>query len=79
MDPAGNNWVTLKGQSDKVLLIGGHLDSVPNGGWLDSCLNVIAGLEVLRQISEEFNGNPPITVSLVDWADEEGAHLAVVC
>ena len=75
MDLAGNNWVTLKGQSDQVLLIGGHLDSVPNGGWLDGCLNVMAGLEVLRRISEEFNGKPPITVCLVDWADEEGARF----
>lgn len=48
MDAAGNYWATLKGDSDKELLIGGHLDSVPNGGWLDGCLNVLAGLEVLR-------------------------------
>src|SRR3984893_6013664 len=52
-DAAGNNWVTLAGQSEKALLIGGHLDSVPNGGWLDGALNVLAGLEVLRCIAEE--------------------------
>ena len=74
-DPAGNNWVTLKGESEKTLLIGGHLDSVPNGGWLDGCLNVLAGLEVLRRINEEYGGKPPITVRLVDWADEEGARF----
>lgn len=34
-DAAGNNWFTLPGASEKALLIGGHLDSVPNGGWLD--------------------------------------------
>ena len=43
-----------------ALLIGGHLDSVPNGGWLDGCLNVVAGAEVLRRIAEE--GTPPVTV-----------------
>ncbi len=75
MDQAGNNWATLKGVSDKTLLIGGHLDSVPNGGWLDGCLNVIAGLEILRRIADEYNGKPPITVCLVDWADEEGARF----
>lgn len=74
-DPAGNNWVTLQGQSDKALLIGGHLDSVPGGGWLDGCLNVLAGLEVLRRIAREYGGRPPVTVRLVDWADEEGARF----
>jgi beta-ureidopropionase / N-carbamoyl-L-amino-acid hydrolase len=74
-DAAGNNWVTLTGQSEKALLIGGHLDSVPNGGWLDGSLNVLAGLEILRRINAEFNGHPPVTVRLVDWADEEGARF----
>ena len=74
-DAAGNNWATLPGQSEKALLIGGHLDSVPNGGWLDGSLNVLAGLEVLRRIAEEFRGDPPVTVRLVDWADEEGARF----
>lgn len=72
-DEAGNVWVTLRGESDKEMLIGGHLDSVPNGGWLDGCLNVMAGLEVLRRIASE--GKPPVTVRLVDWADEEGARF----
>jgi hydantoinase/carbamoylase family amidase len=74
-DAAGNNWVTLPGASEEALLIGGHLDSVPNGGWLDGSLNVLAGLEVLRRFAEEFNGRPPVTVRLVDWADEEGARF----
>jgi N-carbamoyl-L-amino-acid hydrolase len=73
VDAAGNTWTTLRGASEKEMLIGGHLDSVPNGGWLDGCLNVLAGLEVLRHIAEE--GTPPITVRLVDWADEEGARF----
>jgi beta-ureidopropionase / N-carbamoyl-L-amino-acid hydrolase len=74
-DAAGNNWVTLPGASEKSLLIGGHLDSVPNGGWLDGSLNVLAGLEILRRIASEHNGKPPVTVKLVDWADEEGARF----
>lgn len=72
-DEAGNIWATLRGDSDQAMLIGGHLDSVPNGGWLDGCLNVIGGLEVLRRIASE--GKPPITIRLVDWADEEGARF----
>jgi N-carbamoyl-L-amino-acid hydrolase len=51
------------------------MDSVPNGGWLDGCLNVLAGVEILRRINSEFNGQPPITIRLVDWADEEGARF----
>src|SRR5262252_26558 len=74
-DTAGNNWVTLKGKSEKALLIGGHLDSVPNGGWLDGSLNVLAGLEVLRRFAAECKGKPPLTIRLVDWADEEGARF----
>ena len=74
-DAAGNLWSTLRGASDRALLIGGHMDSVPNGGWLDGCLNVLAGLEILRRIDAHYAGKPPLTVRLVDWADEEGARF----
>lgn len=74
-DAAGNLWATLPGASPSALLIGGHLDSVPNGGWLDGCLNVLAGLEILRRIAAQYAGRPPVTVRLVDWADEEGARF----
>jgi N-carbamoyl-L-amino-acid hydrolase len=74
IDEAGNQWFTLPGASGQELLIGGHLDSVPNGGWLDGSLNVVAGAEVLRRIAEE--GESAVTVRLVSWADEEGARFA---
>ncbi len=72
-DAAGNHWVTLRGASEQALLLGSHLDSVPNGGWLDGCLGVLGGLEVLRGFARD--GVPPCTVRLVDWADEEGARF----
>ena len=72
-DEARNQWWTLPGRSERTLVIGGHLDSVPNGGWLDGALNVVAGSEVFRRIAEE--GEPPLTVRLVSWADEEGARF----
>ncbi|MGZ4347877.1 MAG: hydantoinase/carbamoylase family amidase [Gaiellaceae bacterium] len=73
IDAAGNQWFTLSGDSDQAVLIGGHIDSVPNGGWLDGALNVVAGVEVMRRLAEE--GKPPVTVRLVNWADEEGARF----
>ncbi|MEO5576315.1 MAG: Zn-dependent hydrolase [Gaiellaceae bacterium] len=73
VDEAGNQWWTLRGDSDRAVLLGGHIDSVPNGGWLDGCLNLVAAVEVLRRIIEE--GTPPVTVRLVNWADEEGARF----
>src|SRR5205814_496571 len=73
IDEAGNQWFTLAGGSDSAVLLGGHIDSVPNGGWLDGCLNVIAAVEVLRRIAAD--GTPPVTVRLVNWADEEGARF----
>src|ERR1700716_3295620 len=73
IDAAGNQWFTLAGASDKAVLIGGHIDSVPNGGWLDGCLNVLAGVEVLRRIAAD--GKPPLTIRLVNWADEGGGRF----
>lgn len=74
-DAAGNFWATLRGTSDRELLMGGHIDSVPNGGWLDGCLNTLAGVEVMRRICAQYEGRPPVTVRVVDWADEEGARF----
>ena len=71
-DSAGNNWVTLPGASPKTVIVGSHLDSVPNGGWLDGALGVVAGLEALRMYA---GTTPPVTLRLVDWADEEGARF----
>ncbi|HEY6962437.1 MAG TPA: hydantoinase/carbamoylase family amidase [Gaiellaceae bacterium] len=73
VDAAGNQWFTLRGASDRTLVIGGHMDSVPNGGWLDGCLNVLAGVEVMRRLAAA--ADLPVTVRLVSWADEEGARF----
>jgi allantoate deiminase len=71
-DPAGNTWATLPGESERSVIVGSHLDSVPDGGWLDGALGVIAGLEILRELAREPR---PLTLELVDWADEEGARF----
>jgi allantoate deiminase len=72
IDAAGNSWATLKGASDRTVIIGSHLDSVPNGGWLDGALGVMAGLEALRMFKDQ---RPSVTIKVVDWADEEGARF----
>ena len=74
-DAAGNHWVTLRGKSERALVLGSHLDSVPNGGWLDGCLGVLTALEVLKAIAKRSDGQPPCTIKVVDWADEEGARF----
>ena len=72
IDSAGNSWFTLDGESPRTVILGGHLDSVPNGGWLDGTLGVVAGFEALRRYA---HARPPVTLKLVDWADEEGARF----
>lgn len=71
-DAAGNSWATLPGESARTVIIGSHLDSVPNGGWLDGALGMMAGVEALRMFKDR---RPPVTIKVVDWADEEGARF----
>src|SRR3712207_9526364 len=65
-------WATAPGDSERAIVLGGHIDSVPNGGWLDGALNVVAALEVMRVLAPQRR---PVTLRLVDWADEEGARF----
>src|SRR3954451_6576941 len=73
VDEAGNLWARLPGKKPEAVVIGSHIDSVPNGGGLDGALGVMGALETLRSIAAA--GTPPCTVTLVDWADEEGARF----
>jgi hydantoinase/carbamoylase family amidase len=73
IDPAGNLWADLPGEQEGFVIVGSHVDSVPNGGWLDGALGEFTALEALRSQAE--NGKPPVGVRLVDWADEEGARF----
>jgi N-carbamoyl-L-amino-acid hydrolase len=71
-DPAGNLWATMAGASRDFVAVGSHIDSVPDGGWLDGALGVLAGLEMLRsRVGTEL----PVSLRLVDFADEEGARF----
>jgi N-carbamoyl-L-amino-acid hydrolase len=74
-DAAGNLWAAIPGDSDEFLIVGSHIDAVPNGGWLDGALGVLTALEVMRQLKRR-GGSLPIGVRFVDWADEEGARFS---
>jgi hydantoinase/carbamoylase family amidase len=71
-DAAGNVWADLPGEQEGFVIVGSHVDSVPSGGWLDGALGLMAALEVLRSHAE---GDRPVGLRLVDWADEEGARF----
>ena len=71
-DEAGNVWADLPGEQDGFVIVGSHVDSVPAGGWLDGALGMFAALEVLRQHAD---GDRPVGLRFVDWADEEGARF----
>lgn len=73
-DAAANGWAVLPGHpGTPALALGSHLDSVPDGGWLDGALGVVAALEVVRSAAEQ--GWREATLVLVDWADEEGSRF----
>src|SRR6195256_3781470 len=74
VDEAGNAWAYLPGEAEPALAVGSHLDSVPNGGWLDGALGVMGALGV-RRAGAKAEEKPPRTLALVDWADEEGARF----
>lgn len=71
MDGAANVWGRLGGGEGPAVIIGSHLDCVPNGGKLDGTLGVMVGLECLRRIKEEkIPTRRP--VEMVSFSDEEG-------
>ncbi len=72
-DEAGNIWGRL-GSKKRSVLIGSHIDTVPEGGVFDGALGVLAGLECLETIRE--NKLPcNHALEMVAFADEEGAFL----
>jgi N-carbamoyl-L-amino-acid hydrolase len=73
-DQAGNIWAAIEGEQDSFIIVGSHIDAVPNGGWLDGALGLLTALESVRQLARN-GGKPPIGVRFVDWADEEGARF----
>ena len=73
-DQAGNLWARIDGAEESFMIVGSHIDAVPNGGWLDGALGLMTALETIRQLVRAGT-TPPIGVRFVDWADEEGARF----
>jgi beta-ureidopropionase / N-carbamoyl-L-amino-acid hydrolase len=67
-DPAGGD----------ALVLGSHLDSVPDGGAFDGPLGVVSGFAALDAVRERgFAPSRPIAVTM--FADEEGARFGLAC
>ncbi len=78
VDSAYNIFAKIPGETEEAICIGSHLDCVPNGGWLDGALGVVAGMGIMRRFGK--NGiKPKKTIYLVNWADEEGARFGRSC
>lgn len=76
-DAAGNSWAKFAGESEECIVIGSHLDSVPDGGWLDGALGVVAGMGIgAYGLADK---KPAKTLYVVGWADEEGVAFGKSC
>lgn len=73
-DEAGNVWARIDGDDERFLIVGSHIDAVPDGGWLDGALGLMTALETVRQL-RRAGARPAVGVRFVDWADEEGARF----
>ncbi|ASJ52380.1 Zn-dependent hydrolase [Brevibacillus formosus] len=63
-----------KNPAAPVVLVGSHIDSVPNGGDYDGPLGVLAGVEVLQTMQEQgIETEHPIEV--IAFTDEEGTRF----
>ena len=78
-DGAGNYSAVLTCERLNVptLMLGSHLDSVPNGGRFDGALGVIAALEVLRTI-QDSGVKLRVQLEAIDFTDEEGTLVGLL-
>jgi len=76
VDSAGNLFGRL-GQGDEVVMVGSHLDTVPNGGRFDGTLGLLAGLECVQSIQEEYE-QPGMPIEIAAFNDEEGSFYSLL-
>ena len=68
-DQAGNSFIVNGEGKGPYVVMGSHLDTVPNGGWLDGALGVAGALAAMQRVLKKHR-NAPVAVAI--WADEEG-------
>jgi N-carbamoyl-L-amino-acid hydrolase len=76
VDRAGNHSAILPG-AGPTLLLGSHLDSVPNGGRYDGALGVVAALHVLLAV-QASGAQLPLALEAIDFTDEEGTLVGLL-
>lgn len=74
-DPVGNLIGRVEGLCPgPAIVLGSHIDTVPEGGQFDGTLGVMAAIEVIQTLREN-NVNLHHPVEVIVFADEEGAYL----
>ncbi len=81
MDRNGNQWAwwgdALPGEG--AMVIGSHLDSVPDGGAFDGPLGVVSSFAALDALLRARSRRPVRPMALANFVDEEGARFGVAC
>jgi len=74
-DPIGNIFGKYEGrQKDKSILLGSHIDTVPNGGMFDGSLGVLGALECIQTLKEN-NYNCKYSIEVGAFIGEEGTQV----
>ena len=76
-DAAGNIIIQIGPSHGASVVTGSHLDSVPNGGYLDGALGVLCGLEAMTVLNEL---NIPLKrpLEVIAFFDEEGRFGSMI-
>ncbi|MEO9139987.1 MAG: allantoate amidohydrolase [Jatrophihabitans sp.] len=80
LDRAGNQWAWL-GDPDRDgpgVVVGSHLDSVPDGGAYDGPLGVVSAFAALDALRDN-GASPGGPLAIVNFGDEEGARFGIAC
>ncbi|MFN3267280.1 MAG: allantoate amidohydrolase [Deinococcales bacterium] len=75
-DAVGNLIGRLEGQSPKTLLVGSHIDTVPNAGKYDGVLGVLLGIAIARGV-QQMGLVMPFSLEVVAFSEEEGVRFAL--
>jgi N-carbamoyl-L-amino-acid hydrolase len=78
VDRCGNQWAWWGSSGEPGVVVGSHLDSVPDGGAFDGPLGVITAFAAVDALRDR-GFQPTRPIGIVAFADEEGARFGVAC